>query len=125
MLTIALGLSVVDGVALATPLPAVARSEVLALLAKLESSGCEFNRNGTWHTAREAGSHLARKLDYLERNGSAQNAEQFIDLAGTNSSLSGDAYQVRCPGAAPVPSSLWLTRELQAIRAAVAATPKP
>lgn len=109
--------------ALASPLaqaapaaPAV-RAEIEALLAKHQSSGCEFNRNGSWHSGADAKAHLIRKLEYLEKNASLRSTEQFIELAGTFSSSSGRPYLVKCGGAA-VPSAQWLTRELGAARAA-------
>jgi hypothetical protein len=103
--------------ALAAPLPPPARAEVDALLAKLEGSGCQFYRNGTWYPAAEAKTHLLRKLDYLERNGTVATAEQFIDLAASGSSQSGEPYQVRCANAAPVTSAAWLRSQLETIRA--------
>jgi hypothetical protein len=42
----------------AGPTPMTVRAEVDALLGKLESSGCQFNRNGSWHSAAEAKAHL-------------------------------------------------------------------
>jgi len=103
--------------AVAAPLPPTARQEVDALVAKLQSSACEFNRNGTWHTAAEAKTHLLRKLDYLEGKNLVQSTEQFIELGASTSSASGKAYQVRCGSAAPVESKAWLTNELKVIRA--------
>lgn len=66
-------------VANAAPLPATARAEVDALLTRLQSSGCQFNRNGSWHAGAEARAHLLKKLDYLERKNLVQTAEQFIE----------------------------------------------
>lgn len=107
---------------LANPLAqaASARGEIDALLSRLENSGCEFNRNGSWHSGPEAKGHLLRKLEYLEKKNMATNAEQFIDLGASASSTSGKAYQVRCPGEAAVPSRQWLSAELQKLRSAAA-----
>jgi hypothetical protein len=102
---------------LAAPAPPAVRAEIDALLARLAASGCEFERNGRWHDAAEARSHLQRKLDHVERRGTLRSTEQFIELAATSSSTSGRAYQVRCGGNA-VPSANWLARELAALRAA-------
>ena len=102
----------------ATPAPAAVRAEIEALLAKLQSSGCEFNRNGSWHSGNDAKTHLLRKLEYLEKKTTLRSTEQFIELAATSSSSSGQAYQVRCGGAAALPSAQWLTKELVATRAA-------
>ena len=102
--------------ALASPLPPAAKAEVSALLARLESSGCKFNRNGTWHTSQEARSHLQSKLEYLERKAQAATAEAFIELAATSSSTTGKAYLVQCQGEQPIPSAAWLSTQLAAIR---------
>lgn len=102
--------------ATAAPLPPMARAEVDALLARLQASGCEFNRNGSWYGGAEAKAHLLKKLDYLEGKGLVSSAEQFIERGATGSSMSGTAYQVRCPGQAVVPSAQWLRTELQALR---------
>ncbi|WP_374586585.1 DUF5329 domain-containing protein [Pseudoduganella sp.] len=101
----------------AAPLPAPARAEVDALLGRLQASGCQFNRNGTWYSGAEAKDHLQRKLEYLEKKDMVRSAEQFIELGATASSSSGKAYTVRCGGAAPVESKTWLGAELKAIRA--------
>jgi hypothetical protein len=108
--------------ATAAPLPAPARAEVDALLNRLQASGCEFNRNGSWYASAEAKAHLLKKLEYLEGKDMVQTAEQFIERGAATSSMSGKPYQVRCAGAAPVNSAQWLTTELKAVRAARAAS---
>jgi len=113
----ALALATATAAAHAAPLPAPARAEVDALLARLQTSGCQFNRNGSWYSGAEAKDHLLRKLEYLEKKDLVKNAEQFIDLGATASSSSGKAYMVKCGAAAPVESKTWLTTELKAIRA--------
>jgi Family of unknown function (DUF5329) len=105
------------GTALADPTAAPVRTEIDALLTTLQSSGCAFNRNGTWHGAAEAKGHLLRKLDYIEGKSTVKSTEQFIELAATKSSSSGKPYQVRC-GSAVVDSQPWLTRQLAALRSA-------
>ncbi len=96
--------------------PSSARTEINILLSKLESSGCSFNRNGSWHTPSEAKTHLLKKLNYLEEKGRLENTEQFIDLAATKSSMSGKAYLVKCGSTEAISSSEWLTTQLQAMR---------
>lgn len=103
-------------VAAAAPLPPAARAEIDGLLSRLETSACEFNRNGTWHTAAEAKSHLLRKLKYLEDRSAVASAEQFIERAASGSSTTGQPYLVKCGNGAPVPSATWLLAQLQAIR---------
>lgn len=108
--------------ATATPLPPAARAEVDALLTRLQASGCEFNRNGSWYAGAEAKGHLLKKLEYLEGKDMVQTAEQFIERGASSSSMSGKPYLVRCPGKAPVESAQWLKTDLLAVRAARAAS---
>ncbi len=102
----------------ATPTAAPVRAEIDALLGKLQESGCQFNRNGSWYSGAEAKSHLLRKLEYFEDKGTVKNTEQFIELAASKSSSSGKPYQVKCGNAGAVPSQQWLNAELHALRAA-------
>ena len=103
--------------AFAAPAAAPVRTEIDLLLGRLQASGCEFNRNGTWYSGADARDHLLRKLEYLEDKTTVQSTEQFIELAATKSSISGKPYLVRCGSAAPVESRLWLTGQLATIRA--------
>ena len=77
------------GTAFADPTPAPVRAEIDAMLGRLEASGCRFLRNGSWHDGARAREHLLDKLEYIEKRGTLQNAEQFIELAASRSSLSG------------------------------------
>ncbi len=106
----------------ATPLSPTARAEVDALLTRLQASGCEFNRNGTWYPGAEARAHLQKKLEVLEGKGLVQTAEQFVDRGASSSSMSGKPYLVRCAGKAPVESAQWLKAELQQVRISRAAS---
>lgn len=94
-----------------------ARSEIAALIAALGTSGCEFQRNGTWYDAVTARAHLQRKYDYLRKRDLAPTAERFIERAASRSSISGQPYRVRCPGRAEQPSADWFLQRLRAIRA--------
>jgi len=102
----------------AAPLSPNAWAEIDSLMSRLESSACEFNRNGAWHTATEAKSHLLRKLKYLEDKGAVQSTEQFIELAASRSSMTGQPYLVKCGNGAPVQSGTWLLSQLQDMRTA-------
>jgi len=83
-------LSIFSISAFSTPVSAPVRAEIDALLNRLQISNCEFNRNGSWHSASEAKAHLLRKLDYLESSDAVHNTEQFIELAASKSSSSGN-----------------------------------
>ena len=102
----------------AATLSPAARAEIDALMSRLEASGCEFDRNGKWYSGAEAKSHLLRKLKYLEDKGMVQSTEQFIELAASASSMTGQPYLVRCGHGAPVQSGMWLLSQMQAMRSA-------
>lgn len=105
--------------ATAAPTPAPVRTEIETLLGKIVSSGCQFERNGSWHSGPDARAHLLRKLAYIEkRRETLASTEQFIAFAASKSSFSGKPYRVKCGGAEALPSSDWLNRELKALRAA-------
>ena len=100
-------------------LPALAQttsSEISQLFKALETSGCEFNRNGSWYSSQKASEHLHRKYDYLLKKGLATSPESFIDLAASKSSMSGKAYLVRCGKSAPVQSKAWFLNKLAELR---------
>ncbi|CAG2153261.1 hypothetical protein LMG31506_04786 [Cupriavidus yeoncheonensis] len=99
------------------PNPAV-RAEITSLLARLEASGCRFNRNGTWYSAPDAKHHMLVKLRYIEDRTTLASAEQFIELAGSKSSITGKPYLVQCGEASAQTSATWLTAQLNALRAA-------
>ena len=115
----------IDSALAAAEMPAAARQEVEQLLSRLAGSGCKFYRNGAWHGAAEARSHLALKYQYLLDNKLAGSAEEFIALAGTKSSSSEEAYAVKCGTDSPKPSSSWMETELREIRSRSPAASPP
>ena len=50
----------------------------------------------------------------------ADTAEQFIERAASKSSISGRAYQVRCPGQPAQPAATWFKAKLDALRGSAA-----
>ena len=109
------------GSALAVEISETARREVDQILARVAQSGCEFYRAGSWYTAADARSHLERKYRYLAARNMIGTAEDFVALAGTRSSMTNEAYAIRCRGQAVQPSAAWLTAELRSLRG----DPKP
>lgn len=102
-------------IALAAP-DEVARTEIAHLLKYLETSGCQFQRNGSWYAPARAAGHLNQKYEYLLKKDMVTTAEQFIERAATQSSSSGKPYSVKCGDAEAVPSAEWLGAELQRFR---------
>jgi hypothetical protein len=96
--------------------PATAQTEINYLLRLVQTSGCEFYRNGTWFDASKAQTHLREKYQFLAQADRIHSAEDFIEQAATKSSLSGQPYQVRCGGGEPVTTNQWLRAALVALR---------
>ncbi len=96
--------------------PTSVHIEVNFLLGYLEGSRCEFYRNGTWHDSKAAQAHLRDKYKYLVARNLVNTTEQFIERGATESSITGQPYQVRCNGGATVTSSQWLRDELARFR---------
>jgi uncharacterized protein DUF5329 len=91
--------------------------DIDALIARVEQSrGVAFVRNGSAHSAHEAATHLRRKL--AAAHGRIVTAEQFIDVLGTRSSLTGIAYRVRFADGREIDSAVWLRQLLRELREA-------
>lgn len=95
----------------------IAREEISHLISHLASSGCQFNRNGSWYDASRAVDHLNRKYEYLLRKNLVPTAEAFIDRAGSESSASRKPYLVKCGDHAQVQSAIWFREALAKFRA--------
>ncbi|QIO88487.1 hypothetical protein G9274_002172 [Stenotrophomonas rhizophila] len=93
-----------------------ARREIAALIGALDGSSCRFQRNGSWHDAAEARAHLQRKYDYLLRKDKVDTAEQFIERAASQSSMSGKPYRIACPGQPEQTAAAWFGARLKALR---------
>lgn len=114
-LAVVLGLSIALA-ARAEP-SAITQKEIEHLLGYIEDSGCEFYRNGLWYKSTNAQAHLRNKYEYLARLDLINATEDFIAKAATKSSVTGQPYEVRCSGPAPVSSNQWLSDELARYRA--------
>jgi hypothetical protein len=80
------------------------------LLEYVEDSNCVFIRNDREYDSRNAAKHLKEKYDYFMS--SIKTPEDFIELAGSKSSVSGKPYWVRCTGQSPTLTVNWLMKEL-------------
>ena len=99
----------------AAPAVKSVRGEIEGLLSALRNSKCEFQRNGTWHSVEEANTHLVYKLHQVEKRTTLRSAEEFIEMAGSVSSVSQQPYFVRCQGIVQ-PSADWFAAQLRQIR---------
>jgi hypothetical protein len=114
VLGLILGLALLP-IARAAP-PAIAQAEINYLLGFVESSGCDFYRNGSWYDSKRAQAHLRYKYEMLAAHDRINTAEDFIEKAATKSSLSGRPYQVRCSGGEVLTSNQWLRDALARYR---------
>jgi hypothetical protein len=113
---LALVLLLASAGAFASPSESAIQAEIDALLQRLQTSGCQFNRSGSWYTSVEAQRHLRKKLQYLQERNLVKSAESFISLAASSSSVSGKHYMVRCGTSPAVQSKVWLEQQLAAFR---------
>ena len=95
--------------------PAKVQIEVSFLLGFMDGSGCEFLRNGSWHDSKSAQEHLREKYNFLVSGDLIKTTNDFIELAASESSMTGIPYQVKCDGTA-IPSKQWLRAELTRLR---------
>jgi hypothetical protein len=102
--------------AVAAEMTPTTQKEITQLLDRIEASNCSFNRNGSWHGPADARKHLQMKMDWMVKRNMLGSTEEFIAKAATSSSMSGEAYQIRCGSGAPMASATWLTAELKRIR---------
>jgi Family of unknown function (DUF5329) len=101
-----------------------ARQEISYLFTHLKSSGCEFNRNGSWYKADAAADHLNQKYEYLLDKGYISTTEDFIARAASESSMSHKAYIVKCSGT-DTKSAAWFKDALKKYRSEAAAAKTP
>lgn len=118
-LALVLGLGLWPALCAAQLSPA-SKVEIDRLLRAVGSSGCEFIRGGSPHSAAMAQQHLQQKYDYLADRDQLSSTEDFIAKAATRSSMTGEAYAIRCGSAPALPSADWMKARLKAIRLAPA-----
>jgi len=89
-------------------------AEVEHLINYLADSDCRMIRNGKSHSAKDGAKHMRMKYDYFRNKISS--TEEFIEYAGTKSTMSGRLYEVLCIGLEPEFSRDWLLKELNVYR---------
>ena len=98
-----------------TPLSEAEKIE--KLIVSVESlEGAVFIRNGSEYTAKDAGSHMRRKLK--SAGSRITTAEQFIDHLGTKSSRSGEPYRMRLADGTTTTLRDHFLKELEKIKVA-------
>jgi Family of unknown function (DUF5329) len=95
-----------------------AEEEINALINAIETSGCQFIRNGDNHTAAQAAEHLS--LKYRKGKSYAPTAEAFIENLASKSSMTKTPYYLLTPQGEKIPSGDWLRQRLAQLRAPAA-----
>jgi Family of unknown function (DUF5329) len=90
--------------------------EIQHLFDYLNKSGCEFNRNGSWYSAKDAVAHLSKKYKYLQDKKAIKTTEDFIKYGASQSSITGSAYLVKCGNNKELNSNVWFNKELAEFR---------
>ena len=84
--------------------------EIQHLMDYIAGSQCRFIRNGKTYDAEAARAHIQKKYNNVRRR--VRTTEDFIDLAASRSTMSGEPYRVLC-GAEPIVCADWLRAELE------------
>lgn len=93
--------------------PADVEREIAYLLNYIQESGCTFLRNGVESSAVGARNHVQRKFNAVEDR--VRSAEDFIQLAASKSTVSGEPYRAHC-GGHDMLTGEWLMQELARYR---------
>ena len=87
----------------------VARSQIEAMLRRIETSDGKFIRNGKVYDGKSAAAHL--RMKYEMAGGRIGSASEFLEHVATKSSLTGEPYEVQF-GGDPMPLAEWLRQDL-------------
>jgi len=90
------------------------QKEIDHLLQFVEHTECQYERNGQWHSGKEAAEHIKIKYNYFKNR--IDSAEKFVELSATKSTMSGKFYFVHCPNRPKLKSQEWLLHELNNYR---------
>ena len=93
----------------------LSKQEIDTLIRSLgELDGASFNRNGVEYSVQDAINHLSGKRSTA--GSSIKTAEDFIELIGSKSSRSGEAYRMRLQNGTVITTHQWFTERLKEIR---------
>lgn len=76
------------------------------LLQAMETSNCQFIRNGKVYSSAESTAHVRKKYQHFKED--INSVAEFIELTASRSLISKKPYQVQCGTGAPENSSSWL-----------------
>lgn len=87
---------------------------LISSLPQLSSSGAKFIRNGREHTVEEAIGHMRDKWEW--KKSEIKTVEDFITIAGSASSMSGQAYIIKLPDGTTLTSKEWFRKQLDLMK---------
>ena len=90
------------------------QNEIDHLLKFVENTDCQYERNNTLHSGKDAAEHIKKKYDYFKKK--IDSTEKFIELSATKSTMSGKFYMILCKGNSKIRSQDWLLQELKQYR---------
>ena len=93
------------------------QEEISHLLGYVAQTQCRYERNGSYYTGQQAATHIQKKYDYYKDE--IGDAETFIELSATKSTMSGKSYSIHCEGQSVQSSKEWLLAELKRYRASL------
>jgi hypothetical protein len=84
--------------------------QISRLILAIETSNCQFVRNGKTYTPEESMAHVSKKYRYFKDD--IDSVAKFIELSATKSLISGRPYQVQCGTSEPELASTWFTAKV-------------
>lgn len=94
--------------------PTKQKAEVDHLIAFVTGSSCQFKRNFSYHTGKDAADHINKKYNHFKDE--IKTTEDFIRFSATKSLLTSKVYKIKCEGNELLETSVWLQTELEAFR---------
>ena len=89
----------------------IEKKKIDFLISSIENiKGAKFIRNGTEHDGKEAAEHLRSKLK--SAGGKVQNADDFIRLCASKSTISGKPYKIRSSDGKTINSEQYFREKL-------------
>ena len=93
-----------------------ADEEITHLLKYILVSDCKFDRNGSFHSAKDGHAHVQKKYEHFKKKRKIKTDEDFIEYAATKSLMSGKMYHVKLADGRRVLLRDWLSEELVRLR---------
>lgn len=90
------------------------QNEIDHLLAFVENTECQYERNKKLYSGKDAVKHIKKKYNYFKDE--IDSTEKFIELSATKSTMSGKYYMIHCAGKPAIKTQDWFLQELKNYR---------